>query len=373
MPTPRRLGRLALLATFALVAGLLLAAPATATFPGPNGRIAFADFGTGQLYSTNPDGTGLRQLTHVPEGSVAAQPDWSPDSRQITFWSDLGGEPRLYVMDRDGSHQRLVFADQPGYGNVSPGYTPDGRRLVFQRCAPEPIDVCAIYSVGVDGRNLRALTRFKTGLESANDFWPTVAPDGRIAFGRFGAGGITSQVYVMAADGSGARPITPPALTAIPGEWTPDSRHLNVQSNGFRLNASIYRVRADGTGLRRLTRPSFPNGDIQPNSSPNGDRIAFASDRRYPDVCCNDLYVMRSDGSGLHRVPTGDLAGVVDPDWGSAPRDDGTGAAAMATSSSALAGAGSAASVARLCASRPEPRPPGRCGTRAASNRLGDP
>lgn len=196
MPTPRRLGRLPLLAALALVAGLLLGAPARATFPGPNGRIAFGDFGTGQLYSINPDGTGLRQLTHVPEGSFAAQPDWSPD----------------------------------------------GRRLV-QRCAPEPIDICAIFSVGIDGRNLRALTRFKTGLEEANDFWPTVAADGRIAFGRFGAGGITSQVYVMAANGSGARPITPPALTAIPGEWTPDSRHLNVQSNGFRLNASIYRVR----------------------------------------------------------------------------------------------------------------------------------
>jgi hypothetical protein len=90
-------------------------------------------------------------------------------------------------------------------------------------------------------------------------------------------------------------------------------------------------------------------------------------------VCCNDLFVMRSDGSGLHRVPTGDLAGVVDPDWGSAPRDDGTGAAAIATSSNALAGAGSTASAARLCASRPEPRPPGRCGTRAAFNKLGDP
>jgi TolB protein len=227
--------------------------------------------------------------------------------------------------------------------------------------------------VGIDGRNLRALTRFKTGIEEANDFWPTVAPDGRVAFGRFGAGGITSQVYVMAGNGSGARPITPPELTAIPGEWTPDSRHLDVQSNGFRLNTSIYRIRADGTGLRRLTRPSLPNGDLQPNSSPDGHRIAFASDRRYPDVCCNDLYVMRSDGSGLHRVPTGDLVGVVDPDWRSAPRDDGSGAAAMATSSRALARAGSAASAGRLCAFRPELRLPGRCGTRAAFDKLGDP
>jgi TolB protein len=145
MPTPRRLGRLALLAALALVAGQLLAAPATATFPGPNGRIVFGDFTTGQLYSINPDGTALRQLTQVAAPAIAAQPDWSPDGHQITFWSDLGGEPRLYVIDRDGGHQRLVFADQPGYGDFSPGFTPDGRRLVFQRCAPEPIDICAIY------------------------------------------------------------------------------------------------------------------------------------------------------------------------------------------------------------------------------------
>ena len=373
MPTPRRLGRLSLLAALALVAGLFLGAPATATFPGPNGRIVFGDFTTGQLYSINPDGTGLRQLTQLEAPAIAAQPDWSPDSRQLAFWSDLGGDPRLYVMDRDGGNQRLVFDDEPGFADLSPAYTPDGRRLVFQRCAPEPIEVCAIYSVGLNGSNLRALTSFKTGLEEANDFWPTVAPDGRIAFGRFGAGGITSQVYVMAADGSGARPVTPPALTAIPGEWTPDSRQLLVQSNGFRLGSSIYRVRADGSGLRRLTRPGFPNNDGNPNASPNGHRIVFSSDRRYPDVCCTDLYVMRSDGSALHQVPTGDLAGVVDPDWGSAPRDTGTGAARVVASQRTPARVGSTASAPRLCAVRPEARLTGRCGLGTGLDKRGAP
>jgi len=283
---------------------------------------------------------------------------------QRAFASNLGGDPRLYTIDRDGSHRRLVFDDRPGYVNVFPAYTPDGRRLVFQRCLPDD-GVCAIYSVGVDGRNLRALTHFKTGLEEANDFWPNVAPDGRIAFGRFGAGGITSQVYVMAADGSGAHPVTPPALTAIPGDWTPDGARILVSSNGFRLNAAIYRVRPDGSGLRRLTRPNYPNNDFLPSPSPAGDRIAFVSDRRYPDVCCGDLYLMRSDGSGLHRVPTGDLAGVGNPDWGSAPRDTGTGATASAVGARPLSQAGSAAAVAGRCAAGPGPQLPGPCGTRA--------
>jgi TolB protein len=364
MPTPRRLGRISLLAALALVAGLLLGAPATATYPGPNGRIVFDDFNTGQLYSVNPDGTSLRQLTDLPEGSFAFQPDWSPDGRRIAFASNLGGDFRLYTINRDGGDRRLVVDDQPGYADVFPGYTPDGRRLVFQRCLPDD-GVCAIYSVRLDGGGLRALTQFTPGANEHNDFWPTVAPDGRVAFGRFGAGGITSQVYVMSATGAGAHPVTPPALLAVPGEWTPDSRQLVLHSNGFRLNSAIYRVRPDGTGLRRLTNPAYPHNDILPSPSPAGDRVVFVSDRRHPDICCNELYVMRSDGGGLHRVPTGDLNGVGNPDWGSAPRDSGAGATAAASGARLLSGARSASVAARRCAPGPEPRLTGPCGTRA--------
>jgi len=48
----------------------------------------------------------------------------------------------------------------------------------------------------------------------------------------------------------------------------------------------------------------------------------LTSDRAYPDLCCADLFVMRGDGSGLHKVPTGDLNEVIDPDWGRATPDD---------------------------------------------------
>jgi Tol biopolymer transport system component len=356
MRMPRRLGRLSLLAVLALVASLVLGGPAQGTFPGPNGRIAFADFGTGQLYSINPDGTGLRQLTHVAAPGVADQPDWSPDGRRIAFSSDLSGEPRLYVMDRDGSRQRLVFSDLSGYADFIPKYTPDGSRLIFARCR----DVCAIYSVRVDGTHLQALTRFKVGINEAVDFDPSVAPDGRrIAFVRFNAGGIQAQVYVMRADGSGAHPITPPALEAFAPDWTPDGRHLLVASNCCRLGSAIYRVNPDGSGLTRLTRPQFPHNDILPSASPQGDRVAFSSDRPYPDICCLDLFLMRADGSGLHRVPTG-LVGVQEPDWGPAPPD--TAAATPTAAASQVAPARGGTSAATLCARRPDLRLLGRCG-----------
>ena len=51
---------------FAAIVGLVFPGTAArATFPGVDGRIAFSDFITGQIYAMNPDGSGLVQLTHV--------------------------------------------------------------------------------------------------------------------------------------------------------------------------------------------------------------------------------------------------------------------------------------------------------------------
>src|SRR6266516_3997359 len=60
---------------------LLFASPAWATFPGANGRIAFAALPTPgapgmQIYTIEATGTGLRQLTHL-DGNATA-PHWSP-------------------------------------------------------------------------------------------------------------------------------------------------------------------------------------------------------------------------------------------------------------------------------------------------------
>jgi Tol biopolymer transport system component len=320
MRTPRRLARVSLLAVLVVLAGMVLAGPAQATFPGPNGRFAFGDYNTGQLYTINPDGSGLRQLTHLAPPSMPTRPDWSPDGRRIVF-ADLG-DARLYVIDRDGSHQHLVLADLPGYKDFFPKYTPDGDRVVFSRCQPGDSGSCAIFSVSTSGTHLRALTPFTQGAQLRGDLGATVSPDGRrIAFGRFPTGANQAQVYVIRADGSGAHAITPLALGAFAPDWTPDGRHLLVTSNCCQLNGAIYQVNPDGSDLQRLTNPPDPHSDGFPSASPQGDRIALTSDRAYPDLCCADLFVMRADGSGLHKVPTG-LSEVIDPDWGPAMPDN---------------------------------------------------
>jgi dipeptidyl aminopeptidase/acylaminoacyl peptidase len=64
----------------------------------------------------------------------------------------------------------------------------------------------------------------------------------------------------------------------------------------FSRRGDIYVVRPDGSGERRVSRGGAK--DIAPAGSPDGRRIAFASDR---DGSL-EIYVMNADGSGQRRL-----------------------------------------------------------------------
>jgi Tol biopolymer transport system component len=299
-----------------LAIALISATSAEATFPGTNGRIAFWDFPTGQIYAVNPDGSGLRQLTDVPEGHLAADPAWSPDGSTIAFDKDVTGPVRLWTMRADGSHERRLVGDRGNANDFTPTFTPNGRRIIFTRCVGEP---CAIYSIRADGTHRRALTPLHRAPPEVFDFDPSASPDGsQIAFGRFNANGIAAQVFVMDADGAHAHPITKPALEGWTPDWAPDGSRIAFATNGNRPGSNIYSVDPDGSNLEQLSDEPYPNNGFQPSYSPEGDRIAFGSDRNYPDLCCADLFVMHSNGANPTLINT-DVANVLGPAWGTAP------------------------------------------------------
>ncbi len=78
-----------------LLAGLLLPGTAEAAFPGANGKIAFSDTRDDpnpsgchpncnpEIYSINPDGTGVTRLTN--DAGIDVWPAWSPDGQKIVF------------------------------------------------------------------------------------------------------------------------------------------------------------------------------------------------------------------------------------------------------------------------------------------------
>jgi Tol biopolymer transport system component len=318
-------GCLTISAAPALAAGSPAAGKVVTGSPGAsrvtaNGRIAFSDFITHQMYTVNPNGTGLVQLTREPAGIAARWPNWSPDGSRLLFvrYNPSNGMGRIWIMNANGTGQRQLTSDTPGYRDYQPKYTPDGRRIVFTRCSPGD-GLCAIWIMRADGTHRRLLVPFITAPNETNNFDPAVSPDGRhISYERFGFHGIASQVWMAGIDGKHAHPLTAPRLQAVAAAWSPDGSHLTFASNCCRAQSSVYVMRANGTGVRRLATSKWPNNNFGPVYAPSGDQIAFSSDRRYPDLCCEDLFAMRQNGTRQHLIATGNK-GVADIAWGPAP------------------------------------------------------
>lgn len=319
MKTAHRVRAAAVLVALLVGALALMPARALATFPGAAGRIVFDDYMTQQLYSVNPDGSALAQLTHLPSGDSPSLPAWSPGGSRIVF--DLAnpstGTIRIWIMHADGSHPRQLASDAPGYLDFQPQYTPDGTHIVFSRCLPN-FGVCAIWIMRADGIGKQAITPYKVGTHEASDFDPAVSPDGEhVAYAAFGQDGITAQIRIVRLDGTGNHAISPPAIEAGHPDWSPDGTRITFTSNRPGIHSNIYTMAADGTDIVQLTHTGYPNNSFASAYAPAGSRIAFSSDRRYSDLCCADLFIMDANGSHQHLVHVG-LSGIVSVAWGPA-------------------------------------------------------
>ena len=310
--------RLIVFVTLAATASLWLVAAggtAHATFPGANGRIAFvtAKGGCCNISTMNPDGLDVLQLTHVAPGTAAFDPFWSPDGSRIVFDIQRFGaafHSQIWVMNADGTHQHRLLAD-PFFIDYLPSYSPDGTKVVFNRCRPD-FEACAIYRMKANGTSLTAITPLKL---SVQDIAPVYSPDGStIAFNGNGRGGVRLAVYLMNADGSNVRRLTRANLGAFAPDWSPDGSRIVFTTHccGLRQPTAIWAIDADGTGLQELTFPG-QRRDFTPSFAPEGDKIAFEQDSS--DFSHFAVWIMNMDGTGLTKV-RGDQDG--EPRWGSA-------------------------------------------------------
>jgi Tol biopolymer transport system component len=164
-----------------------------------------------------------------------------------------------------------------------------------------------IYRVNSDGSGLVQLSA------GPDDRGPAWSPDGsRIAFTR--TSGETTGVLIMDADGSnvvqrttsGGLAATSPSNAAT--TWSPDGKWIAfVCSDAEALG--LCKVRADNDGTTPDTVYHIgPAGPIDqeiyaPTWSPDGTRIAFISDRAFPDFFY-DIWVIAPDGSELTALRT---------------------------------------------------------------------
>jgi Tol biopolymer transport system component len=288
--------------------------------PGENGLIIFTANPTGssQIYTINPDGTDMVQVTNLAHTTQEGlQPIFSPDGRRILFSYGAGSAgPNLYVINADGTGlTQLTFDGVSSAGR----WSPDASRIVFARTSTLT-GVNVITTMRADGKGK------KTALTSRlwDSYEPAYTPDGRKIVNYSQQGGFLEAVWIMNANGTEKKRLTPASLELFPYDVAPDGQRILMWNhNSSSLPSSIFVMKIDGTDVRRLTH-SGGHHDLYPAYSPDGTKIVFASDRLSSNASL-DLFTMNANGTDIKRIATGLTVGgcpdenCVTPSWGPKP------------------------------------------------------
>lgn len=196
------------------------------------------------IFTANPDGSDLKQLTTTP--GYDAEATLSNDGKKIVFTSIRNGDLDIYTMDANGKHVKQL-THELGYDG-GPFYSPDGKWIVYRAHHPKPGQETTDYQDLLKQSLIR----------------PTYL-----------------ELWLMKADGSQKRQITNLGAASFAPSFFPDGKHIifssNVGSTGGFGNFDLYAVDLQGNNLERITY--LEGFDGFPMFSPDGKQLVWISGR----------------------------------------------------------------------------------------------
>lgn len=279
-------------------------------------------------------------VQRLGEGLV---PRWSPDGRQLAFYSRRSGTLQLWLWSGGELRQLTRLAggidadvETRIMGYVSDafryGWSPEGDRIIFPSRVPMPAP-----EASADGAPLVLTTVTPPDLTLQDVFahpaggtgGVIAAPNGRdIAFRAPPPGAaLFNQLFIVDARTGVTTQLTHDRATSFDPAWSPDGRtiaYARVEADKDNSGAEIIAAKRGeivlldvATGHARIVDQG-PGIKFQPRWEPGGERVAYLSSRSFEGKAAIGL--VGADGGERPSIP---LAGpVVQFDWDRARRGD---------------------------------------------------
>jgi Tol biopolymer transport system component len=120
------------------------------------------------------------------------------------------------------------------------------------------------------------------------------------------------QIYIMDENGSNWKRLTDSKYYDLAPKLSPDGTKIAFASNRIGGNYQVYVMNADGSNQAILTSNIANSmGESAPSWSPDGTKIAFVSISAFNSIW--DLYIMNADGTNPTRITNNALA--ESPSW----------------------------------------------------------
>ena len=224
---------------------------------------------------------------------------------ELVFVSSRDGDYAIFGADAHGGQVRRLVEEKGDpssatglFFQIEPAWSPDGSQIAF---ASKRDGVTHIFVMQADGSGARRLTN-----GSKEDSRPSWSPDGtKILFAREGA------LFAVPAAGGKARRVGRGLGNAANPTWSPDGKLIayDYRIPGFSIR-EIWLMNADGSGTHRLT--NLRNVSAVPAWSPDGKRIAFQSNAGVRTHY--EIYTIGRDGAGPRRETRTGID-TIEPAW----------------------------------------------------------
>ncbi|CAL8997087.1 unnamed protein product [Prunus brigantina] len=237
-------------------------------------------------------------------------PSFSPAGDLIAYVNF----PGVYVVNLDGSNRRRVY---PGAA-FSTAWDPVRKGVLYTGAGPDfapestEVDIISITVDDVDQASFKKLTT-----NGKNNAFPSPSPDGKRIVFRSGLSGHKNLYIMDAEDGerSGLHRLTEGMWTDTMCNWSPDGELIAFASDRDDPGSGsfeLYVIHPNGTGLRKVIQSGSGGRTNHPWFSPDGKSLVFTSD--YGAISAEpisnphhyqpygEIFTINLDGSDLKRL-----------------------------------------------------------------------